>query len=158
MDATRRALTETELDTIMEMLLKERHEHGSPILSISDPFQTRLYLHTQSHHGHVVIFSEEGVLAGILLFSVGGLWWSKETVLFEELVLSVSSFAGVQRKAIEALNHLAKEYHCALIVCGCLIQEKPQMVMNGYQKAGFHVLAPIAIKRLKGGDSTCSPM
>lgn len=158
MESTRRPLTETELDTIMETLLKERHEHGSPVLTVSDPFQTRLYLHTQSRHGHVVVFSEKGVFAGVLLFSVGGLWWSKEIMLFEELVLSVSGFAGVQREAIEALHHLAEDYGCALIVCGCLLQEKPQMVMNGYQKAGFTSLAPIAIKRLKGGDSTCSPM
>lgn len=156
MEATRRPLTESELDTLMSALLKERKERGSPALLVSDPYQTRLYLHTQSHHGNVIVFTQEGTLAGILIYTVDGLWWSKERVLFEELVLSAGAH-GVQREAIKALDRLAHDFDCALIVSGCLIQGKPQMVMNGYKKAGFTIVNPLALKLCKGSDTVCSP-
>lgn len=156
MDATQRPLTDTELDTIMKALITERDMHGSPVLALSSPFPTRLYIFTKSQRGDVVVFTNNGILAGILMFSVGGLWWSDKPMLFEELVLSVGTLPGVQREAIKALNHLAKELGCSLIAAGCLIQEKPQMVMNGYRKDGFTILNPMCIKLVDGGDKPCS--
>lgn len=157
MDATQRRLTETELDLIMKTLVKAQEDHGSLALRFRSPFNARLYIHTQSCHGNVVVFSEKGVLAGILLFSVGGLWWSDATFLFEELVLALNGFHGIQREAIKALDRLAKAHSCALIAVGSLMQETAPMILNGYKKAGYTCLTPIAIKCLKGSDPSCSP-
>ena len=151
MDAVRRPLTQPELSAIGWRMGKVRRTHGSAFSSLGSAAPVLENLLALSARGRVVVFTEAGSLVGILVFDVGSLWWTTETVLIEEFVLVVQDgFHGFQRIAIQELERLAKEYDVAAILAGSLYTDEPRMVLNAYKKAGFTETAPTCIKVLRG--------
>ena len=150
METVRGELTDDELETVVRKMTSIRDTEGAPLtVAIGSPYDCLQNLYIMSTHGQVEKFYDNGEFVGILVFDVGKLWWSDKDILLEQFVLSVTNKAGFQREAIKRLNEIAKEFDVYAICSGCIYQDKPQMVMNGYYKDGFVEVAPTAIKILK---------
>lgn len=96
-------------------------------------------------------YDKENNLVGILVYALDQPWWTKEPVIVEVMILSLDKkVAGIQRLAIKELHRIARSYNSRLIASGNLLSKKPQLVANGYHKAGFQFEHSVFIKRLKG--------
>lgn len=86
---------------------------------------------------------ESDELIGILGYTVSPVsWWSKDSAVYELVLICLDpiKYPGLQRKATEALIHIANEHNAKVIFGGDLIASEPrkkQMIENCYVKYGF---------------------
>ena len=142
-------LTKDEIATCIQLLNDIRNKQGSALAQFGDTYSVhRALLALVSHNAVRVLRSfEDNHVIGVMVWGVTNFWWSQEPFLFEDLVLAVDpEYHGFAREAIKALEVLAKEKHCKGILSGCLLQERPQMVLNSYRKAGFTEVIPNMLK------------
>lgn len=96
-------------------------------------------------------YNEENKLVGLLLYQVIYTWWSQETIVTEELILSLDKrYAGIQRLAMKELERIARGFESRIIISGNLISVDKKLVENGYDKQGYQHKHSIFMKRLKG--------
>lgn len=96
-------------------------------------------------------YDKDNNLVGILVYALDQPWWTNELVVVEVMILSLDKkVAGIQRLAIKELHRIARSYNSRLIASGNLLSKEPQLVANGYHKAGFQFEHSVFIKRLKG--------
>ncbi|WP_295789430.1 hypothetical protein [uncultured Veillonella sp.] len=96
-------------------------------------------------------YNEEDKLVGLLLYQVIYTWWSQETIVAEELILSLDKrYAGIQRLAMKELERIARGFESRIIISGNLISVDKKVVENGYEKQGYQHKHSIFMKRLKG--------
>jgi hypothetical protein len=147
METVREPLTPEELEALKDSLLYHMFDDGSELMKeFADIEVGAENIRKYSEQRLVVKFYEKGRLQGILCFDVGTSWWTDKTIISEVLILSMSGVHGLQREAIKAMDTLAKEYGADLIASGCIFQKQPQIVTNGYLKAGFTTTCPTYVK------------
>ena len=145
--AERRVLSFNEFELIAERLKELRDREGSEILKLGEPYYAAKSLVQMSMDTKVIVFKEDGKFIGILAFDVVKEWWTREPLLTETIVLSMSDdVKGFARIAIDKLKELAELYDVAAIIAGCLFQKNPQVVTNSYKKKGFDIIQPVYIK------------
>lgn len=142
-------LTKDEIETCAELLNNIMHKQGSVLAHFGDIDSVREFLPTlvNNYSVRVLRSAEDNHVLGIIVWGVSHFWWSKEPFLFEDLVLAVDhEYHGFAREAVKALEVLAKANKCRGILSGCLLQDKPQMVLNSYRKFGFNEIIPNMLK------------
>lgn len=145
----RSVLSAKEAEQIKEAMLRHRKQEGNELMwKFGDAYYVLQQLWNFSKNGQVCEFYDKDKnFLGIMLFDIGELWWSQEAFLLEQFVLCVSPTChGFQRLAIKKLNQLAKQFKVKAICGGCLFQDNPQMVINGYRKDGFNIDSPTVFK------------
>lgn len=142
-------LTKDEIETCAQLLNDIRNKQGSALAQFGDINSVRESLPALVNNNAVRVLRslEDNHVIGVIVWGVSSFWWTKEPFLFEDLVLAVDlEYHGFAHEAIKALEVLAKEKHCKGILSGCLLQDRPQMVLNSYRKAGFTEIIPNMLK------------
>ena len=145
-------LTKDEIETCAHLLNDIMQKQGSVLAHFGDIESVREFLPALVNNGAVRVLRslEDNHVLGVIVWGVANFWWSKEPFLFEDLVLAVDpKHHGFAREAIKALEVLAKANKCKGILSGCLLQDKPQMVLNSYRKFGFNEIIPNMLKVCK---------
>ena len=145
-------LTKDEIETCAHLLNDIMQKQGSVLAHFGDIESVREFLPALVNNGAVRVLRslEDNHVLGVIVWGVANFWWSKEPFLFEDLVLAVDpKYYGFAREAIKALEVLAKANKCKGILSGCLLQDKPQMVLNSYRKFGFNEIIPNMLKVCK---------
>ena len=147
METIREPLTPEEFEALKGALKHRMITEGSDLMKQFANVEVGAdNIFNYSKAGHVVKFYSKGDLQGILCFDVGTSWWTDKTILAEVLVLSMTGVYGLQREAMKVMDDLAHEYNATLISSGCIFQKQPQIVTNGYLKAGFTTTCPTYAK------------
>lgn len=142
-------LTKDEIETCAQLLNDIRNNQGSALAQFGDINSVRESLPALVKNNAVRVLRslEDNHVIGVIVWGVSSFWWSKTPFLFEDLVLAVDlEYHGFAREAIKALEVLAKTHKCKGIFSGCLLQDRPQMVLNSYLKAGFNETIPNLLK------------
>lgn len=145
-------LTKDEIETCAHLLNDIMQKQGSVLAHFGDIESVRESLPALVNDCAVRVLRslEDNHVLGVIVWGVANFWWSKEPFLFEDLVLAVDpKYHGFAREAIKALEVLAKANKCKGILSGCLLQDKPQMVLNSYRKFGFNEIIPNMLKVCK---------
>lgn len=145
-------LTKDEIETCAQLLNDIMNKQGSVLAHFGDIESVLKSLPALVNNCAVRVLRslEDNHVLGIIVWGVSNFWWSKEPFLFEDLVLAVDpKYHGFAREAIKALEVLAKAHKCKGILSGCLLQDKPQMVLNSYRKFGFNEIIPNMLKVCK---------
>lgn len=148
----RNYLSRAECEMIKKAMLRHREKEGNSLMwHFGNAYYVLHQLFKFSKNGQVCEFyDKDKKFLGIMLFDVGQLWWSEEAFLIEQFVLCVQpDYHGFQRLAIQKLNALARQFNVKAICGGCLFQDNPQMVINGYRKDGFNIDSPSVFKVMK---------
>ena len=144
-------LTSEEIKMCAHLLNDIMHTQGSPISHYGDVDTVCTSLKTLRAIQKVRVLrsSEDNHMLGILVWGVCQFWWSKESFIYEDLVLVVDpEYKGFAREAIKLLEELAETNECKGILSGCILQDKPQMVLNSYRKFGFTEVIPNMFKEV----------
>ena len=142
-------LTKDEIETCAHLLNDIMQKQGSTLAHFGDIESVREFLPALVNNCAVRVLRslEDNHVLGVIVWGVANFWWSKEHFLFEDLILAVDTkYHGFAREAIKAL---AKANKCKGILSGCLLQDKPQMVLNSYRKFGFNEIIPNMLKVCK---------
>lgn len=145
-------LTKDEIETCAQLLNDIMLKQGSTLAHFGDIESVREFLPALVNNCAVRVLRslEDNHVLGVIVWGVANFWWSKEPFLFEDLVLAVDpKYHGFAREAIKVLEVLAKANKCKGILSGCLLQDKPQMVLNSYRKFGFNEIIPNMLKVCK---------
>lgn len=86
---------------------------------------------------------------GVLACSIAELWWIDGKVLSEDLVVGFGpNSSGFGRFAVDALEKIALENACSLILSGSSMVNKSEQVTNLYKKKGFVVYGVSYLKEV----------
>ena len=123
-------LTKDEIETCAHLLNDIMQKQGSVLAHFGDIESVREFLPALVNNCAVRVLrsSEDNHVLGVIVWGVANFWWSKEHFLFEDLILANK---------------------CKGILSGCLLQDKPQMVLNSYRKFGFNEIIPNMLKVCK---------
>lgn len=144
-------LTKEEIETCANLLNDIMHTQGSAISKYGDidTVCESLNILMGANKFCVLRSCKDDHMLGIFIWGVCHFWWSKEAFLYEDLVLAVDTkYKGFARDAIKYLEILAKAEKCRGILSGCILQDKPQKVLNSYRKFGFTEIIPNMFKEV----------
>lgn len=150
MEAYRRQLTREELKLLQVAIRDDMPKDGSKAVTefLNLPWASECLMQF-SKEKKVVEFYQGDRFCGILAFDYGSAWWTDKTIIYEVVVLAVKGCHGLQREACKMLDSIAAERHASMISSGCFFQRNPQVVTNGYKKAGFTQTYPTYVKVVK---------
>lgn len=152
METYRTRLTDTEIGLLWETMKDIDLSSCTEVISHWDKEWAIQQLKRMSELGNVVKFYQGDRFCGILCFDYSLTWWTKETILSEVFIFETKGTHGLQRYAIKELHKLAKEVGATIITSGCFFQKNPQIVTNGYKKAGFKETYPTYAKVVNNND------
>lgn len=119
-------------------LLKESNNHL--LQDLGNPDMARRYVLLANSEGRIrAWYDKEGRLVGLLMFSIGQLWWSNAYIIFEETLFTIDkNYSGLQSEGMKELERIARSYNAKLIATGTLLSEgdTAKLVRNGYMRRG----------------------
>lgn len=147
METYRTPLTHEEIKGLQDSLRSLIASYGSYVMhNFADIDWGTQNIVEYSKKGQVVKFYQGDKFCGIVCFDTGRSWWSSALMVSEVLVLSMPNTHGLQRYALRELEKIAKELGAQILTGGCIFQQNPQMVTNGYKKCGFNLTYPTYAK------------
>lgn len=141
-------LTPEELDRLKQEVQKRIQEEGNSLMAnYMDVDRAAECLYDWSKSHKVLKIYHDNTFCGIFAFDNARPWWSRVFVICEICIFSFGHVHGVQRFALDFMHCVASEMEGPVLLAGgCIFQENPQQVTNGYLRMGFTEAYPTYTK------------